>query len=99
MVRQPSYAFPLVDSSKTQAEHERNKLIKHQENHRIGWYFVQLPIVTVLAGDTLHRLVVGGSDGADWLRWVTCIQVKSDLTSFSNSSAIIQNKPSVYPRE
>ena len=37
------------------------------------------------------RLVVGGSEGADWLRWVTSIQVKSNLTSFSSSAAAIQN--------
>jgi DMSO/TMAO reductase YedYZ molybdopterin-dependent catalytic subunit len=43
------------------------------------------------------RLVVGGSDGADWLRWVTSIQVKSNLTSFSNSSSILQNARSNIP--
>ncbi len=37
------------------------------------------------------RLVVGGNEGADWLRWVTSIEVKPGLTSFTNSSAAIQN--------
>jgi hypothetical protein len=37
------------------------------------------------------RLVVGGSEGSDWLRWVTAIEVKPGLTSFTNSSAAIQN--------
>jgi DMSO/TMAO reductase YedYZ molybdopterin-dependent catalytic subunit len=37
------------------------------------------------------RLVVGKSQGADWLRWVTKIEVKPELTSFTNSSAAIQN--------
>ena len=36
------------------------------------------------------RLVVSGSVGADWMRWVTKIEVKPALASFSNSSAIIQ---------
>ena len=35
------------------------------------------------------RLVVKGSIGAYWLRWVTKIEVKPALVSFSNSSAII----------
>jgi len=43
------------------------------------------------------RLVVGGSEGADWLRWVTAIEVKPDLTSFTNSSAAIQNSRSNIP--
>ena len=37
------------------------------------------------------RLVVGKSQGADWLRWVTKIEVKPDLTSFTNSLTAIQN--------
>ena len=37
------------------------------------------------------RLVVGKSQGADWLRWVTKIEVKPALVSFTNSSAAIQN--------
>ena len=36
------------------------------------------------------RLVVKGGIGADWLRWVTKIEVKPALASFSNSSTIIQ---------
>ena len=36
------------------------------------------------------RLVVGGSAGASWMRWVTKIEVKPALASFSNSSAFIQ---------
>jgi DMSO/TMAO reductase YedYZ molybdopterin-dependent catalytic subunit len=43
------------------------------------------------------RLVVSGSEGADWLRWVTSIQVKSNLTDFSNSSAIAQDARSNIP--
>jgi len=43
------------------------------------------------------RLVVGKSQGADWLRWVTRIEVKPDLTSFTNSSAAIQNSRSNIP--
>ena len=43
------------------------------------------------------RLVVGGSEGADWLRWVTAIEVKPDLTSFTNLSATIQNLRSNIP--
>jgi DMSO/TMAO reductase YedYZ molybdopterin-dependent catalytic subunit len=43
------------------------------------------------------RLVVGKSQGADWLRWVTKIEVKADLTSFTNSSAAIQNSRSNIP--
>ena len=43
------------------------------------------------------RLVVGKSQGADWLRWVTKIEVKPDLTSFTNSSAAIQNSRSNIP--
>lgn len=36
------------------------------------------------------RLVVTGMDGGDWLRWVTNIEVKQALVSFSNSPANIQ---------
>ena len=36
------------------------------------------------------RLVISGRDGGDWLRWVTNIEVKPALVSFSNSPAIIQ---------
>jgi len=36
------------------------------------------------------RLVVTGMDGGDWLRWVTNIEVKQALVSFSNSSYNIQ---------
>ena len=37
------------------------------------------------------RLVVTGMDGGDWLRWVTNIEVKQALVSFSNSPANLQN--------
>jgi DMSO/TMAO reductase YedYZ molybdopterin-dependent catalytic subunit len=37
------------------------------------------------------RLVVTGMDGGDWLRWVTNIEVKQALVSFSNSPSNIQN--------
>jgi DMSO/TMAO reductase YedYZ molybdopterin-dependent catalytic subunit len=43
------------------------------------------------------RLVVGGSEGADWLRWVTSIQVKSNLTSYSGSSVTIRKLSSNIP--
>ena len=43
------------------------------------------------------RLVVGKSQGADWLRWVTKIEVKSALVSFENSSAAIQRLSSNIP--
>jgi len=43
------------------------------------------------------RLVVGKSQGTDWLRWVTRIEVKPDLISFTNSSAAIQNSRSNIP--
>jgi DMSO/TMAO reductase YedYZ molybdopterin-dependent catalytic subunit len=43
------------------------------------------------------RLVVGKSQGADWLRWVTKIEVKPALVSFENSSAIIQRLGSNIP--
>ena len=43
------------------------------------------------------RLVVSGSEGADWLRWVTAIEVKPSLTSFTNSSPAIQNLRSNIP--
>ena len=43
------------------------------------------------------RLVVGKSQGADWLRWVTKIEVKPALVSFENSSAIIQRLSSNIP--
>jgi DMSO/TMAO reductase YedYZ molybdopterin-dependent catalytic subunit len=43
------------------------------------------------------RLVVGMSQGADWLRWVTKIEVKPALVSFENSSAIIQRLGSNIP--
>jgi len=42
-------------------------------------------------------LVVGKSQGADWLRWVTKIEVKPALVSFENSSAIIQRLSSNIP--
>ena len=37
------------------------------------------------------RLVVTGMDGGDWLRWVTNIEVRQTLVSFSNSSSDIRN--------
>ena len=43
------------------------------------------------------RLVVGKSQGADWLRWVTKIEVKPALVSFENSSAIVQRLSSNIP--
>ena len=43
------------------------------------------------------RLVVGKSQGADWLRWVTKIEVKTALVSFKNSAATIQKLSSNIP--
>ena len=43
------------------------------------------------------RLVVQGSLGNDWMRWVTKIEVKPALVSFSNSAAIIKNLDSNIP--
>ena len=43
------------------------------------------------------RLVVGKSQGADWLRWLTKIEVKPALVSFENSSAAIQRLSSNIP--
>ncbi|MGP8080757.1 MAG: molybdopterin-dependent oxidoreductase [Dehalococcoidales bacterium] len=43
------------------------------------------------------RLVVGKSQGADWLRWVTKIEVKPALVSFENSSAILQKLSNNIP--
>ena len=43
------------------------------------------------------RLVVGKSQGADWLRWVTKIEVKPALVSFENSSATMQRLSSNIP--
>ena len=43
------------------------------------------------------RLVVGKSQGADWLRWVTKIEVKPALVSFESSSATIQRLSSNIP--
>jgi DMSO/TMAO reductase YedYZ molybdopterin-dependent catalytic subunit len=43
------------------------------------------------------RLVVGKSQGADWLRWVTKIEVKPALVSFENSAATIQRLGSNIP--
>ena len=43
------------------------------------------------------RLVVTGDVGSDWLRWVTNIQVKGILTSFSDSSAAIRQASSNIP--
>ena len=37
------------------------------------------------------RLVLSGSDGLEWVQWITNIEVKPALASFTNSSAIIQN--------
>ena len=44
------------------------------------------------------RLVVGGYSGGDWLRWVTNIEVKPALMSFSDHSAIIQKLSSNIPK-
>jgi DMSO/TMAO reductase YedYZ molybdopterin-dependent catalytic subunit len=43
------------------------------------------------------RLIDGGSDGQDWVRWVTNIEVKSSLASISNPSDSIQNARSNVP--
>ena len=43
------------------------------------------------------RLVVGKSQGADWLRWVTKIEVKPALVSFESSSATMQRLSSNIP--
>ena len=43
------------------------------------------------------RLVVKGNIGAYWMRWVTKIEVKSALVSFSNSSAVVRNLRSNIP--
>ena len=37
------------------------------------------------------QLVVRGSQGSSWVKWVTNIAVKPSLLSFTNSSSIIQN--------
>jgi DMSO/TMAO reductase YedYZ molybdopterin-dependent catalytic subunit len=43
------------------------------------------------------RLIDGGSDGQDWVRWITSIEVKSSLASASNYSGSIQNARSNIP--
>jgi DMSO/TMAO reductase YedYZ molybdopterin-dependent catalytic subunit len=43
------------------------------------------------------RLVVGKSQGADWLRWVTKIEVKPALVSFKSSSTVLQKLGSSIP--
>ena len=43
------------------------------------------------------RLIDGGSDGQDWIRWITNIEVKSSLASVSNPSGSIQNARSNVP--
>jgi len=43
------------------------------------------------------RLIDGGSDGQDWVRWITNIEVKSSLAFFSNPSGSIQNARSNVP--
>ena len=43
------------------------------------------------------RLIDGGSDGQDWVRWITNIEVKSSLASISNASGSIQNARSNIP--
>jgi len=43
------------------------------------------------------RLIDGGNNGQDWVRWITDIEVKSSLTSFSNPSGSIQNTRNHVP--
>jgi DMSO/TMAO reductase YedYZ molybdopterin-dependent catalytic subunit len=43
------------------------------------------------------RLIDGGNNGQDWIRWITNIEVKSSLASFSNHSGSIQNARSNVP--
>jgi DMSO/TMAO reductase YedYZ molybdopterin-dependent catalytic subunit len=43
------------------------------------------------------RLIDGGNNGQDWIRWITNIEVKSSLTSVSNLSGSIQNPRSNVP--
>jgi DMSO/TMAO reductase YedYZ molybdopterin-dependent catalytic subunit len=43
------------------------------------------------------RLIDGGSDGQDWVRWITNIEVKSSLASISNLSSSNQNARSNVP--
>jgi DMSO/TMAO reductase YedYZ molybdopterin-dependent catalytic subunit len=48
-------------------------------------------------GYPLRLVVTKNLIGSNWPRWVTSIEVKSSLVSFSNSSAIIQNARSNIP--
>jgi DMSO/TMAO reductase YedYZ molybdopterin-dependent catalytic subunit len=48
-------------------------------------------------GYPLRLVLTKNLVGADWPRWVSSIQIKSSLTSFYNSSAIIQNVRSNIP--
>ena len=48
-------------------------------------------------GYPLRLVVTKNLIGSNWPRWVTSIEVKSNLVSFSNSSAIIQNSRSNIP--
>jgi DMSO/TMAO reductase YedYZ molybdopterin-dependent catalytic subunit len=48
-------------------------------------------------GYPLRLVVTKNLVGSNWPRWVTSIEVKSNLVSFSNSSAIIQNSRSNIP--
>jgi DMSO/TMAO reductase YedYZ molybdopterin-dependent catalytic subunit len=43
------------------------------------------------------RLIDGGNNGQDWVRWITNIEVKSSLSSVSNLSGSIQNPRSNIP--
>ena len=43
------------------------------------------------------RLIDGGNNGQDWIRWITNIEVKSSLASFSNHSGSIQNARTNVP--
>ncbi len=43
------------------------------------------------------RLIDGGNNGQDWVRWVTKIEVKSALVSFSNPSGNVLNARSNVP--
>jgi Sulfite oxidase and related enzymes len=48
-------------------------------------------------GYPLRLVVTKNLVGSNWPRWVTSIEVKSNLASFSNSSAIFQNARSNIP--
>ncbi len=41
------------------------------------------------------RLINGGSEGEGWVRWVTAIEVKSYLSSFTNPSGALLNRQNI----